>query len=373
MNLRKRLDSNDIQHVLEIPSGSEDELELSDEDSDDDLIRIEDLVMNELEVHLEILQSDHLNETISIPSPSASSASLVSNAPSVASQPSTSCLSVNPRPSRSSSQAQLQSIPSLMQPTPSPACPRRPKRRLIWKKSRIEPPISIFTGDENLEEPYVGFESPLQYFLYFFDDDLLQHNAEESTKYSIQKDPSNPVLVSKAELKKYLGICLLLGLVPQPNIHLLWNSELGIPIIIDTMTLTDFERLRGVIHFNDNQNFIPREQAGHDRLFRIRPVMETLRKKCQSVSKRETLTVDEQMCATKACNFLRQYLSNKPHKWGYKLLVLCYDKGFAYDFEIYSGTENEPQFRLPDEPDLGASSNIVVRLCHCVPRNLNYI
>lgn len=159
MNRRKRLDSNDIQHVLEIPSGSEDELELSDEDSDDDLIRIEDLVMNELEVHPEILQSDNLDETISIPSPCASiSASLVSNVPSVASQPSTSYLSVNPRPSRSSSQAQPQSILPLMQPTPSPACPRRPKRRLIWKKSRFEPPISTFTGNENLEEPYVGFE-----------------------------------------------------------------------------------------------------------------------------------------------------------------------------------------------------------------------
>ncbi|CAG5028360.1 unnamed protein product [Parnassius apollo] len=51
---------------------------------------------------------------------------------------------------------------------------------------------------------------------------------------------------------------------------------------------------------------------------------------------------------------------------------MCDDKGFAYDFEIYSGAENDPELRLPDECDLGASSNIVVRLCRSVPRNQNY-
>ncbi|CAH2088711.1 unnamed protein product [Euphydryas editha] len=60
------------------------------------------------------------------------------------------------------------------------------------------------------------------------------------------------------------------------------------------------------------------------------------------------------MCATKASNLLRKYLPNKPHKWGYKLLVVCDDRCFAYDFEIYSGMENDPELRYPSEPDLGA-------------------
>lgn len=78
------------------------------------------------------------------------------------------------------------------------------------------------------------------------------------------------------------------------------------------------------------------------------------------------------MCATKASNILRQYLPNKPHKWGYKLLVLCDDRGFAYDFKIYSGMENNPDLRFPNEPDLGASANIVVRLARSIPRDKNY-
>lgn len=78
-------------------------------------------------------------------------------------------------------------------------------------------PDTTFTEVDVLVQPYTDFETPLQYFLYFFDDDLLDHIAEESTKYSVQKDPSKPVTVTTMELKKYLGICLLLGLVPQPN------------------------------------------------------------------------------------------------------------------------------------------------------------
>ncbi|CAK1581447.1 unnamed protein product [Parnassius mnemosyne] len=380
MSRRKNLNSDDIQQFLEIPSGSEDDLELSDEDSDDDLIRIQDLVLNEVETCPEVLQDDFFDENVSIPSPRSSSSMLViqptsssSNTANVASQPSTS-RQVNPRSSRVASRPQAVPTPRIISPSPQPVRPARPKpkREYIWRKMDFQPPDTTFTGVDVLEQPYTTFETPLQYFLHFFDDDLLDHIAEESTKYSIQKDCSKPVLVTKTELKKYLGICLLLGLVPQPNIRMLWNSILGIPLIIETMTLGNFEKLRSVIHFNDNINYKPRGEPGHDRLFRIRPLLETLRKKCQAVPKRETLSVDEQMCATKACNFLRQYLPNKPHKWGYKLLVLCDDKGFAYDFEIYSGAENDPELRLPDECDLGASSNIVVRLCRSVPRNQNY-
>ncbi|KAL4101216.1 hypothetical protein QTP88_021236 [Uroleucon formosanum] len=49
----------------------------------------------------------------------------------------------------------------------------------------------------------------------------------------------------------------------------------------------------------------------------------------------------------------------KPHKWGYKLFILAGVSGFAHNIEIYSGQENDPQYRLTNEPDLGASANIV--------------
>lgn len=69
---------------------------------------------------------------------------------------------------------------------------------------------------------------------------------------------------------------------------------------------------------------------------------------------------------------MKQYLPAKPHKWGYKLYVLCGTDGFSYNFEIYTGDENSPKYRQSEEPDLGSSANIVICLCRNVPRNQNY-
>jgi len=62
----------------------------------------------------------------------------------------------------------------------------------------------------------------------------------------------------------------------------------------------------------------------------------------------------------------------KPHKWGYKLFVMAGVSGFAYNFEIYSGQENNSELRLPCEPDIGASANVVVRLARIIPSNNNF-
>lgn len=41
---------------------------------------------------------------------------------------------------------------------------------------------------------------------------------------------------------------------------------------------------------------------------------------------------------------------------------------FCYKFQIYTGKENYRN-KLPNEPDLGASSNVIVQLSCEIPRN----
>ncbi|KAJ8931524.1 hypothetical protein NQ314_015548 [Rhamnusium bicolor] len=91
-----------------------------------------------------------------------------------------------------------------------------------------------------------------------------------------------------------------------------------------------------------------------------------------STEKDQYFYVDEQLCATKGRHYIKQYLPAKPHKWRFKLYMLCGTVGFSCKFEIYTGDENNPKHRKPEEPDLGSSSNIVLRLCRNVPNNQNY-
>lgn len=69
---------------------------------------------------------------------------------------------------------------------------------------------------------------------------------------------------------------------------------------------------------------------------------------------------------------LFEAISMKPHKWGYNFFVLCGVSGLSYNFEMYSGQENNADSRLSWEPDLGASSNVAVRLCRIIPKQMNY-
>lgn len=89
----------------------------------------------------------------------------------------------------------------------------------------------------------------------------------------------------------------------------------------------------------------------------------SLRKKFLSIPREEYLSIDEQLYPSKAMALIRQYTPLKPKKWGYKVYSLASMSGFEYDFEVYTGLENDPNQRfLYNGPDLRASSNTVIRL-----------
>ncbi|KAH6943680.1 hypothetical protein HPB50_025602 [Hyalomma asiaticum] len=84
------------------------------------------------------------------------------------------------------------------------------------------------------------------------------------------------------------------------------------------------------LHFKNND--LEHSLAGKDMLFKIRPVIDNL------IPKFQMLVVDEQIAPFKGRSSLKQYVPSKPHKWGYKISVLCDVPGPVYDFSIYRGT-----------------------------------
>lgn len=107
------------------------------------------------------------------------------------------------------------------------------------------------------------------------------------------------------------------------------------------MAVNRFEAIRAVLHFNNNENHLPKDRPDYDRLHKIRPVIDHLNHTFSSIPIDQRLSIDKQMCTTKIAHFLKQYLPNKPHKWGYKLFVLRSLMGYAYRFEVYSGQVNK--------------------------------
>lgn len=262
--------------------------------------------------------------------------------------------------------------PFVVKPQPKIKNKKKQKLDISWKREKLSTQNVEFTGNFELSDEILNLNTPYQIFGYFFQDDLIEHIVYETLIYSVQINPNKNFKIISNDVKKYLGVCLLMGLVNISNIRKYWSPNLGNQIIQETMSVNQFEQIRQFIHFNNNNNMLPKGHAGHDRLHKIRPVMETLKKRFVSIPLEEALSIDEQLCSTKARHFLKQYLPMKPHKWGYKFFVLCGVSGFSYNFEMYSGQENNDVNRYSWEPDFGASGNVVVRLCRIIPKNMNY-
>ncbi|KAJ0177483.1 hypothetical protein K1T71_007492 [Dendrolimus kikuchii] len=266
-------------------------------------------------------------------------------------------------------------VPQVPFPSTSQASRRATMRGLVWKVKKIvlNSDQTAFHGDtayppELKDEATTG--TPYSIFSHFITSEIVQRIVEESNLYSVQKNVTKPLNLSETELRKFMAILIYMSVIKYPNVRLYWSNTVGFQPIKDIMTVNRFETIRRFLHFNNNEKHLPKEHPQHDRLHKIRPIISHLNEKFALVPMEQKLSIDEQMCATKVAHFMKQYLPNKPHKWGFKLYVMCSVKGYAHKFEIYTGQENE---RLPDEPDFGPVGNVVVRLARGVPRHINHI
>ena len=74
------------------------------------------------------------------------------------------------------------------------------------------------------------------------------------------------------------------------------------------------------IHFADNhKEFPPKGSEEYDRAQKLRPLFDHLGKHFQDMMQPEAhQSIDEHMCKFKGKSIMKQYMKNKPIKWGFK-------------------------------------------------------
>ena len=104
----------------------------------------------------------------------------------------------------------------------------------------------------------------------------------------------------------------------------------------------DSLRFRGIyLHFTNNADIIPHGQEGHDRLAKVRPVLDSVRVSFLSNYKpnREN-ALDEAMVKFDGRSSIQQYVSLKPVRRGFKVWVRADSiNGYMCDFAVYTGKE----------------------------------
>ena len=225
---------------------------------------------------------------------------------------------------------------------------------------------SLFIG-ASYPPPPVEEPTPLQFFKMFLDDELIDLLAEQTNLYSVSKS-GNSVNTNLKEIKQILGILIMMGVIKLPRYQIYWSQDTQIPVNAEVMGVTRFENLKRFFHCNDNQKMLPKGDPNFDKLFKVRPVLDSVLKKCQAIPQKEKHTIDEHIIPTKCRSRMRQYFPKKPNKWGIKVWARCGVSGIVFDFEVYTGKSLMPP--IPNE--LGVMRNLVLRLTSRVPDNVGH-
>ena len=149
--------------------------------------------------------------------------------------------------------------------------------------------------------------TPLKYFYMFFPEALIQTVVTQSNLYSVQKS-QKCVDTDEEEMKSFIGMHVLMGVVKLPSYLDYWNRTLRYPRIADVMPRNRFSELRRYLHFVDNN--APHDNG--DKLFKISPIIEAVRKECVKIEAEEYQSVDEQIIPSKTKHSkIRQYNTKK--------------------------------------------------------------
>jgi hypothetical protein len=199
----------------------------------------------------------------------------------------------------------------------------------------------------------------IDFFKLFFTDALILQICCHTNSYAWQTIENKPYYGDKhgawkettpAEIAKLIALILYFGLVQVSSFHRYWSTKTlyhglwarGI------MSRDRFKALMGMLHVVD-----PGAEDGNDKLRKVRAFLEKFKDKCKTLYQPyQNVAVDERMVKSKHHSGIRQYIKNKPTKWGIKLWVLADSAtGYTYDFDIYTGHRSADEG--PSEYGLG--------------------
>lgn len=228
-----------------------------------------------------------------------------------------------------------------------------------WKKNSYSP--NKFTNPD-FEYGKPSFDNvnnnspprPIDVFLQTVNFDTMVEEIiiPESMRYAQQN--GHPFTIDKEEIYAFLGMNYVMGYHILPSFRSYWSTEpdMGVPYISQVMPLHRFEEIRRNLHFNDNQSG-PKD----DRAYKIRRIMDHLNKAFeQALTATKYQAIDEHMVKFKGHNIMKQFIKNKPVKWGFKVWCRCdSETGYLFEFDLYTGRKNHGS-------ELGLGESVVLQL-----------
>lgn len=230
-----------------------------------------------------------------------------------------------------------------------------------WQKKRDLPPSQSHKVQwEPTSRTYTNENpTPTELFELFFDGELVSLITEQTNKYASQKGNIG-FIVDNTEIKVFIAILLLSGYIPLPQKKMFWeeSSESHNECVANAMRRNRFNDILQYLHLADNDNL------GTSKLAKVLPYLVNLNMKfLQFFPAEQELSVDESMIPYFGRHSSKQFIRNKPVRFGYKVWSLCTRLGYMVQFEAYEG-----KAALYNK-DLGLGGSVVVDLLSELPSN----
>nr|BAF82017.1 piggyBac transposase Kobuta [Xenopus laevis] len=215
------------------------------------------------------------------------------------------------------------------------------------------PEIPLFTAVPGIKVNTNNFEL-VDFFHVFVTEAILQDMVFYTNLYAEQYLSSRPLPeYSQAqewhptnihEMKRFLALTIAMGLHTDGNLASYWDTTtvISIPLFSAVMPRNRYQILLRFLHFNDNATAAPPNEPGHDRLHKLRPLIESLCKCFAEVyTPSQNIWVDESPMFFKGHLGFRQNSPRKRFCDGVKIYKLCESKtGYTSNFMIYDGNDS---------------------------------
>lgn len=228
-----------------------------------------------------------------------------------------------------------------------------------WK---LEPRKAFIGKTPGLTKEFgKGTKSPLEIFKLLWDEKIMRKIVRESNKYAFTTCEKTKKLkggklgwtpLSIRELRKWLGILVLMGIRRQPKLRDYWacsNEFLHCQAISETMSRERFEWIFRCLHLVDKKTVvINRGSKGFDPIVKTRVLLEMLVSNFRTfLNPSKFISVDECMVAYNGtyCSFV-QYLPLKPISHGIKVWAACDGvTKYMFSLEVYVGSDLNPKHK----------------------------
>lgn len=174
-------------------------------------------------------------------------------------------------------------------------------------------------------------------------------------------DEDNYSDISIEEMKQYLGLIFLTGVIRKPQLRMYWSTDemVSTPYFSNSkiMARNRFLYIHRCLRFGNPACI------NNDKSSRLLQYFQILRRICQSAYESdECLCVDETLLLWKGRLSFKQFIPTKRSRFGIKSYILCESSGYMLDFDIYYGAKSEKIIITNDSEHLSVSERLVVNL-----------